>query len=680
MKRNFIKYIPVATLLATTMVSCDDFLDKEPPSYVVPEDYYQSADQLQAVVNKFYVDVLPSHGNWSYGLYGEDRDTDNQAYFSAHNRYATGLWQVPHSDNDNWKWDLIRNINYSLNTALANKALGVMSGSESEVNQYIGELYALRAYEYFKMLQRYGDLPIVMTALNPDEAELVAASNRQPRNEVARFIISDMEEACELMSNDFDKRRVRLNPDAVKVLISRVALFEASWLENFKGTPFVPNGEGWPGKAKDYNADYHYPSGSIENEIKFFYEKAVAASEEIAEKYKNQLSQNTGLVPQTASDPANPYMGVFGNIDASSYPEVLLWRQYSNALGINCFVEIAANKGNNGVGLTRSMVEGFVMSDGKPIYAAHDGFSYDDTTLGAIRANADPRLKVFLKQDGQKNLFLNLESSYTHGKEDETEPLILETNDSDGYSTGYTIRKGGTYDKMLTNNGASYNSAIVVRATEALLNYIEAEYALTNSLTAGNTLEYWKKVREIAGFQGDAIDPMTTINATDISKEKLDWGSYTAGVQLTDKIQYNIRRERRCELMAEALRYMDLCRWRSMEQMITEKYHVEGFHLWNTPMEAWYNNEDGTSKLRADGTNGANVSSKERSEYLRPYEKNMSSTNWTRDGYTWHMAHYLRPLPIKQFLLSATDHASVDQSPLYQNPYWPTESGASATK
>ena len=53
-------------------------------------------------------------------------------------------------------------------------------------------------------------------------------------------------------------------------MISRVALFEASWLENFKGTAFVPNGEGWPGKSKDYNASYEYPLGTIDKEIEFF--------------------------------------------------------------------------------------------------------------------------------------------------------------------------------------------------------------------------------------------------------------------------------------------------------------------------------------------------------------------------------------------------------------------------
>ena len=66
--------------------------------------------------------------------------------------------------------------------------------------------------------------------------------------------------------------------------------------------------------------------------------------------------------------------------------------------------------------------------------------------------------------------------------------------------------------------------------------------------------------------------------------------------KLIDPTLYNIRRERRCELMAEGLRYMDLMRWRAMDQMIATPYHIEGFKLWGS-MQEWYKNEDGTSQL-----------------------------------------------------------------------------------
>ena len=159
-----------------------------------------------------------------------------------------------------------------------------------------------------------------------------------------------------------------------------------------------------------------------------------------------------------------------------------------------------------------------------------------------------------------------------------------------------------------------------------------------------------------------------------MSKEKLDWGAWTGGKLLTDAVLYNIRRERRCELMAEGLRWMDLCRWRSLDQMTTEPYHVEGFHLWNTPMEDWYEG------LIYDGSSSSTASSPDLSEYLRPFEKNMTSGNLFRDGWTWSLAQYLFPIPIKQLQLTSTNGASIEASVMYQNPYWPTTADMPAEK
>ncbi len=146
-----------------------------------------------------------------------------------------------------------------------------------------------------------------------------------------------------------------------------------------------------------------------------------------------------------------------------------------------------------------------------------------------------------------------------------------------------------------------------------------------------------------------------------------DWGAFTAGQPLTDPILYSIRRERRCELMAEGLRWMDLIRWRSLDQLMNHHYHIEGFRLWNSDITSWYN----FTPENYNGSSSAQVSSPDLSNYLRPYEKNMSIDNLYRDGFQWAKAHYLQPMPVKQMMLTAPDYSSVELSPLYQNPYWP---------
>ena len=162
-----------------------------------------------------------------------------------------------------------------------------------------------------------------------------------------------------------------------------------------------------------------------------------------------------------------------------------------------------------------------------------------------------------------------------------------------------------------------------------------------------------------------------------MTKEALnDWGAYSAG-QLIDPTLYNIRRERRCELMAEALRYMDLRRWRAMDQMINTPYHIEGFKIWGE-MQNWYKNEDGTSQLVYGMDNPkSNVSEPTRSKYLRPYEK--VNNNIAKDGYRWSMAHYLTPYNIQHFDITSST-GNVEDSPIYQNPYWPTEANMPAIR
>ena len=95
-----------------------------------------------------------------------------------------------------------------------------------------------------------------------------------------------------------------------------------------------------------------------------------------------------------------------------------------------------------------------------------------------------------------------------------------------------------------------YTASIAYRATEALLNYMEASYEKNGTLDGAAT-EYWKIIRRRSHVDEDF---QKTIALTDMSKEaENDWGAYSGG-KLIDATLYNIRRERRCEFMADGLR------------------------------------------------------------------------------------------------------------------------------
>ncbi len=684
MKAN--KYLLKALVVVYSLVglcSCEGFLDREPKSTIPPELYFNTADQLEANLNDEYPNILPSYGQWTYGIFGEDTDTDNQIGVNANDRYTSDRWKVPYSEGSNWKFERIYRVNFFLSETLPKFGEDI-SGSQNTIfgdvptiKHYIGEMYFLRAYEYFKKLMLFGDFPIIEKPLTDDKSTLIEASKRYPRNEVARFILSDLDKASEYMS-EVDMATTRINKDLAELLKSRVALFEASWLLNFKGTAFVPGGEDWPGASLYPN--YQYPSGSIDKEIEFFLNQAVESSKLVAEKYKSSLTENTGVLQQSADAPSNPYYDMFASEDLSSVKEVLLWRQYARGL-VTHNINAAASRGNYRVGLTRGLVQNFLMLDGSPVYthgsyADGDGYYMGDKTISDVRANRDPRLSIFLKEPGQKNILFELDNiEGTEAVITEPYPAITSGDGERGYATGYALRKGGSFNRKHYANGGGYTGQVYFRAAEALLNYMEASYLLNGSLDA-SAREYWTIIRKRAGISTD-FDK--TISLTDMQKEaENDWGAYTAGNILQDKTLYNIRRERRCEFMAEGLRYMDLRRWRSMDQLISSPSHLEGMHLWNTPMEEWYQDENGKSTLIADGTDKSNVSSKNRSEYLRPFER--ISTQPAYDGCTWRMAYYLYPIMIKQFQLTSSSQGDISTSIIYQNPYWPKEADNPAEK
>lgn len=636
--------------------SCNDYLDKEPLSNITPEQYFNTEADLQYYANGLYTTLLPGHGD--YGGAGGDVQTDNMSALGYDDAYVPGKRKTSLT-NDSWSFSTINTINYFFDQVLPKYETGQITGSQANIDHYIGEMHLFRALEYYNRLRQFGDFPLITICL-PDNLEvLTEASKRSPRNEVARFILSELDEAIRLMEGH-NFPTTRLSANAALLYKSRVALFEGSWLKNFAGTPFVPGDKEWPGYQKDYNRDFKYPAGSVEDEARWFFQQAMDAAKKLGDRMIDKLVHDTGVVPQeegmsaAAIAEANPYLDMFAATDLSKYGEIILWRQYSDALQIYNNSSVYAQTGNCGYGTTRSMVESYLMANGLPIYAAQSGY-HGDNTIHDVRMDRDPRLFIFLKEPGQKNILIPGNGSHCYPIEEY--PRILEGAYTVNYSTGYALRKYNSYESNMNSNVKCWTAYPSLRGTEALLNYIEACYEATGAID-GTADRYWRALR--GRHEGLDTDYTKTIAATDMAIEaKLDWGAWTAG-QIIDPVRFNIRRERRNEFIAEGYRWDDIKRWRSLDQMCTTGYHIEGMHLWSTPMEDWYDHDALVST----------ISSSSISEYIRPNEAKSNSE--VMDGLKWTMAHYLTSLPIKQFMLTAPDGATVEDSPLYQNPYWPT--------
>lgn len=662
------KYLTCSLLAlgAVTLTSCEDFLTREPLDQITPEQYFKTEADLAAYSINAY--SFSTNGGFNSGVSGNDVHSDNMASTDPSSSYwEPERWVT--SPNGSISFSAIRNINFFFERVLPLYESGAITGNGENIRHYIGEMYLLRAWNYFQNVKSYGDFPILTEVLPDQEAVLVDASKRMPRNEVVRFILSDLDKAIEMMSNSASvtKNKNRLSANVAQLLKSRIGLYEGSWLTYHKGTARVPNGPNWPG-AK-LHPDYQFPAGSIEAEAEFFLKESMKASEVIADQIP-LVQQGVGLTnPEgTVYSGWNDYYEMFCTEDMGKIDEVLFWRAYNKDLNVTHGVSLYVRNGSDR-GATKGHVDSYLMKNGLPIYAPNSGYE-GDKTIDQQKSNRDPRLKLFVIGESDR---LDIEDTDSQWGDLYCYPYILEKKEN-RMVTGFNLRKGYSYNSAMYPNSSLLETTgcIVFRAAEAYLNYVEASY-MVNSAITGKARDYWEAIRTRAGLDANTID--VTIAATDLSIEaKGDWGVYSAG-KMVDATLFNIRRERRSEFIGEAMRWDDLYRWAALNQV--RDYVVEGFNLWDEAYTRYQTqdadgNPTGISRLVMTGEEGTpNVSNKATSKYLRPYQI-VKENNTMFNGYNWRQAKYLAPIPIKHIQL-ASPTGDAENSNFYQNPGWPTQ-------
>lgn len=644
-------------------VSCNEFLDMEPLDQVTPQEYFTTTDHLSAYSISQYNSLFSTHGGYGVGTVNNDQNTDNMiagGYNSS--LFEKGQWRVPNSDS-NWDFSKIRYCNYFFETVIPKFEAGGIEGDRTKNRHYIGEMYFIRAWIYYQKLKMFGDFPIITEVLTDDQPTLTEKSVRQPRNVVARYIISQLDSATAYMSEDISGNKTRLTRDCALLVKSRVALYEATFEKYHKGSGRIPGDANWPGKKShpDFNTN-------MDNEINFFLDQAMSAAEKIADKVT--LTNNTGMnnpVDESSIVGWNPYFEMFAAEDMKGYSEVLFWKQYMNASGVSishgapAYIYSGANNG-----MLKSFVDCFVMEDGMPYYKSNK--YKGDKTIMDVKENRDSRLQMFVLGEKDK-----LPSSSTGDGEfsEFKQPNIISVETQTQDNTGYRIRKCLTYDykQIISGQAQSTTGCIIFRGVEAYLNYLEAYY-LRNNRIDGKAASYWNAIRARAGITGSF---QTTIDNTDMSQET-DLAAHPGSYEV-DPALYNIRRERRCEFIGEGMRSDDLIRWRAWDGVLTKKFIPEGYNFWETAYQTYDLPKDVKLNDNPDDAT-ANISSRNLSKYIRPFSK-VRANNQVYDGYTWSKANYLYPIAINEMRLASPDN-SVDNSVIYQNPYWPTTIGGTA--
>ncbi len=222
MKKNIL-YIACISL-ALGLTSCDSFLEEENLSNVNADQYFQTKDGYESLVNASYATLRTMWKNepWLFNL-GVDIYTRGESELvsgSYGNRdvYSSELNEYATLDAQNgYVSSFYTNAYYSIqvcNTAI-NKAERVSGMAEATLKQRIAEVRFLRAYYYYLLVEQFGDVAIVTEEVNTP----VTAFTRAAEKEVYSFILSELNDVVGVLPTT-QSEYGRITQGAVKHLMA----------------------------------------------------------------------------------------------------------------------------------------------------------------------------------------------------------------------------------------------------------------------------------------------------------------------------------------------------------------------------------------------------------------------------------------------------------------------------
>lgn len=171
-----------AILLLSVVITLPSCLDLDPKAQLADANLWQTPNDYKLYANQFY--EWPR--DFAAALFdGPHSDTRSDLITSSdYNEYSKGVNTIPVSDgNYTGAYTKIRYANILLQNAENYANL-------NDIARYVAEAKFFRAYEYFDLLQLFGDAIIVTKPVDIDAAEMNAARN--DRSEVADLIIRDL--------------------------------------------------------------------------------------------------------------------------------------------------------------------------------------------------------------------------------------------------------------------------------------------------------------------------------------------------------------------------------------------------------------------------------------------------------------------------------------------------------
>ncbi|OQP39925.1 hypothetical protein A4H97_17045 [Niastella yeongjuensis] len=326
-----------------------------------------------------------------------------------------------------------------------------------------------------------------------------------------------------------------------------------------------------------------------------------------ANKFLQEAKDAAGVLILNPDYALNPiYQTIYNADKLEGNKEVLLYKRYeSTYLGHSTITYLYSSTIISG--LNKNAVESYLCTDGKPI--SQSPLYQGDANSNNVFANRDKRLK------------LSIDTTYLYYKGHVKNSLSSTT----GYRVTKFLPDTNAIKTYPVGAGANLTDAPLFYLSEVYLNYAEAAAEL-GSITQPEIDITINKLRTRAGVDSLKLTLVNTPAFTDANKDP-DVSS----------LIWEIRRERRVELMMDGFRYQDLMRWKKGVKMDTNE-NPDILLGAKVPVNP-------SVKLNPAG-------------YLMVYDAG-TTRKFNEDKY------YLSPIPTKEILLYPSDMQKA-----MQNPFW----------
>ncbi len=232
--------------LLTFFVGSCDYLDYNESSYLQKEEIFSNWDRTQNFLSDIY-SKLPLGFNPIGGAMSASATDDAEFVldYSSVQKFNDGSWSSIQTLDDQWAnmYSGIRAVNLLLveakgRTFDAYKWTNTYADEMAQFNNYPNEARFLRAFFYFELIKRYGNVPLIKTVLTDSEANAVAPSSF---DEIVNFIVSECDEIAPLLPATYvgftsAQETGRARRGAAMALKARTLLYAASPLHNASGS------------------------------------------------------------------------------------------------------------------------------------------------------------------------------------------------------------------------------------------------------------------------------------------------------------------------------------------------------------------------------------------------------------------------------------------------------------